>query len=131
MCSDLTAGYKDECYNGLGGIDWAAAIQSTHLDSMTVNANKDEVTAISMKNGYRAWDFHFEPETANFTDVETTNAANGTNYAVQTLNIMMNNMLKATRNVVRSLSRRRTIWIVRLANGSYKVLGAKYGLTRS
>lgn len=127
MGTDLNNGYNDQCYDGLGGIDWAAAIETRYIDTLTVDAS-NQVTAMTLKNGKRAYDFHFEVETAFFDDVKTVNAKNGTRYSAQSMTFVMNNMENATRNRVEQIASSRTTWIVRKANGNYKVLGAHLGL---
>ena len=123
----LTAGYSKPCRNEKGGVKSIYFIEVDHKSTMTVVDG--EVTTLTLTTGNRAWKYAVEMNTAFFTDTLTGSRENGTLFAAQSLNVILNDNQQATRNQMMLLGQNDVIAIVELANGDFEMLGADNGLT--
>ncbi len=128
MACEIDAGYLKGCRNGKGGIKSVYFLQVEHVSAITVSAT-NEVTAITVTTGNRAWQYALEMNLSTFSDVLTGSRDNGSLFAQQSLTVILNDNALATRNALMLLAQNDLVSIVELANGDYEMLGANNGLS--
>lgn len=125
-CTDLTSGYTLGCREGMGGVHYVIAIQLEHIDSYT--KTDGEITDITLTNGNRGWKIEQEEELAMFERNPVGNRANGTYRVPETLQLVMNDSTKETRNLINLLSQHRLVFVVKENNGTFSLAGEERGL---
>ena len=126
MACNLTAGYSTACKDESGGIK---KVYLTEFSNVTYTLLDGEITAISMANGTRFWGWNLEHEVSSAQSVMTMTRANGTIMTDETINMILNDNLKETRNQIMLLAQNDLFAIVEMTNGTFEAYGLTAGVT--
>lgn len=96
-----------------------------------VTSSNGTATAIAKANGGRFYKYNLQRATAMWEETYTDDAAQGTSYHAQSLNIILNKMMAATSVQIKALAANRLMAVVEDKNGKYWLLGQENGLERS
>lgn len=124
MSCALTTGYTLDCRDSVGGIK---EVKFGTLATHAVASASGAVTTLTTSGWFK---YEMRPETADFTENETQNDANGTVFYEPTLNIVIHKLSTTMRNELRLLAQNRTMAAVADRNGKYWLLGWNNGLTK-
>lgn len=124
--SDLTSGYTRPPADNIGGVDEVVVFQLEH--KLTSTVADGEITDLTLENGTQAFRYFLEEDLSSYTDDLTGTDGNGTIMAAQTLNIVLNDQRKSTRNELMNLAKNWLVCCVKTSQGTWKVLGWHYGL---
>lgn len=134
MACALTQGYTLDCRDSMGGVAAAWLMEWDNVSGGTtagITVAAGTVTAITKATGKRFWKYNLQRATANWEEAYNDNVQNGTNFHVQTLNIILNKMQAATSQEIKLLAQNRLIAVVQDKNSKYWLLGYEHGLQRS
>jgi hypothetical protein len=127
----LNSGYEKPCFDNESGV--RAIYVSKKADATwTEGTGNDEgvVTVIVMANGTRFWKWELEHETANANSQETFTRANGNRVFEETINIMLNDNRRETRNMLLAYGRTELLIIVETNDGDFELYGKDYGMVK-
>jgi hypothetical protein len=127
MACAITSGITLDCRDSMGGLKEVYLIALADVSSFVVASGV--VTGITKASGKRFYKFEHLPQTADYTDEPTGSDENGSIFFAQTLNMQLNKMNAATRNMVKLLAANRVIAITLDRNGTAMMLGATMGLS--
>jgi hypothetical protein len=127
MACDLTAGYTKGCADEIGGIRSLYVIELGKVDTYTETSG--EITAITVSaGGNNFWKYSLESDISSATAALTRSKENGTVVSDQTVNAILNDNLKETRNQLLLLAKNELFVIVELANGDFEAFGIENGM---
>jgi hypothetical protein len=121
---NLTSGYSKPCREGVGGITEILVCPVSSITAFTESAG--EITAITVDNN-RFWKWELETDLSNATAVLTPSRENGTVHSVQTINVVLNDNRKETRNQLLLLAKNDLFVIVKQTDGDFEAYGVNYG----
>jgi len=116
-----------QCRDGFGSIDEVVPIALDIIDTLEIDEDACEVTAMGLTNGNQGYTYALEEETSNFGEVMTGSRQNGTLVNVQTLNLMMQSWRQELKQQFRKLARGRYAFAVKYSNGTWVLAGATRG----
>ena len=125
MACTLTAGYSTACKDESGGIK---AVYLCEFSAVTYTLVDGEITAIVVDNN-RFWKWSLEHEVSSAQSVMTMTRANGTIMTDETINMVLNDNLKETRNQIMLLAQNDLFAIVEMTNGAFEAYGLDAGVT--
>ena len=126
MSCQLTAGYLPACKDESGGIK---SVYLTAFSNVTYTLLDGEITVIAVATGERFWKWSLEHEVSSAQSVMTMTRANGSIMTDETVNIVLNDNLKATRNQIMLLAPNDLFCIVEQQNGDFEANGLDAGVT--
>lgn len=126
MACALTQDMNLDCRDAIGGLKVVYFIETSNISSYTDASGV--VTAITKVTGKIFRKYALIRDTSNFTDVLTTSEQNGTVFAAETLEIIINKMQANTRNEIMLLARTNLTAVVGDNSGKYFLLGREFGL---
>jgi len=128
-CSSLTGGIAKDCDKNLGGIRKLWLILLDDIASITHSSPNNDITAITTDGGKDFYEFEFNRNTSNFTEVTANDPATGSSVVTQTLTLVLNKREQTKRDKLVTLGAfRDLVAIVLDYNGEYTVLGEYNGL---
>lgn len=122
----LTQDFNLDCRDSIGGVKIVYLIEKSNITSYTDASGV--VTAITKATGTIFRKYSLIRETSNFTDTLTVSEANGTVFAAQALEIIINKLQANTRNEIMLIARNNITVVAGDNNGKYWLLGKDYGL---
>lgn len=125
MACALTTGYTLDCRDGVGGIK---EIKIGTFATHAVTSTTGTVSALTTSGWYK---YDLPPETADFTETETENDANGTVFYEPALNFVIRKLSTTYRNELRLLTQNRLMVAYADRNNKYWLAGWCNGLTKS
>lgn len=125
----ISSGYSLDCKDSMGGIKSVYFSVFENVSGVTSSAGT--ATAIAKANGGRFYKYNLQRATAMWEEVYTDDPAQGTQFHVQNLNIVLNKMMAATSVQIKTLAQNRLMAVVEDKNGKYWLLGQENGLDRS
>jgi len=127
MSCILTDGYIKGCRNGRGGIK--SVTWATLSNVSTYTQADGEISAITMTTGNRFWKWDLEKELSSANAVLNGSDEAGTLYSAQTINMILNDNRKSTRNQIMLAAQNDLFCIVEFANGDYEAYGVDNGMS--
>lgn len=127
MACELTSGYDSfELCDTQGGVaEW---YMFDRRNLANVNVTDNEVTSITLEAGKYAYPFLVEQETSSFTvDTAGEMANKSASYTFNATAVLHGNTADII-TTVDNLVKGRTVWIAKLNDGTYEVLGLSNGL---
>lgn len=126
LCELLDGGLPKDCENNLGGLQrlWLTDKESV----LSVTENSGEVTAIALATAALFYEFTFNRNTSSYTEVNTPNIENGSEFNLQTIVLTHARRSKEKRSVVELLMRKELVGIALDQNGKYWLFGKQNGL---
>lgn len=121
-------GYSQTCRDSQGGVLQFYATEWENIDQATYAEASGVVTTINLNVGKKFHLFYQELETCNYSEVQTPNRANGTNFVDQTFNATFHKRAAATSYLVRAMSEKNLAVITVDQTGTMFLLGRKNGL---
>jgi len=125
-CS-LIQDYNLDCRDSVGGLKEVNFIELANI--VEYEEASGVVTSITKASGKRFFKYALVKNTANFEDTLTGNEENGTQYAEQKLNIVLNRMQANTRNEIILLGKNLLVAAVADKNKKKWLLGIENGLS--
>lgn len=126
MPCSLTQDFNLDCRDSIGGVKVVYLIEIGNISSV-VDAS-GVVTTITKATGKVFRKYSLIRETSNFTDTLTISEQNGTVFAAQALEIIINKLQANTRNEIMLIARTNVAAVVGDNNGKYWLLGRENGL---
>jgi len=123
----ITSGITLDCRDSMGGLKEVYIIPFSDITSFAVASGV--VTGITKATGKQFYKFENLPQTADWTSEITGNDENGSIFFLHTLNLQINKMNAANRNMVKLLAANRVIAVALDRNGVAMMLGATMGLS--
>jgi hypothetical protein len=125
-CDLLTAGLPKDCENNLGGLQkfWLTDKESV----LSVTEANGEVSAIALASGAVFYDMTFNRNTSSFTEADTPNIENGSDFWLQTITYIHSRRSKEKRSVIALMLRKELMGIGLDQNGKYWLFGRQNGL---
>jgi hypothetical protein len=127
MSCDLTAGYTKPCADNVGGIEYIQVIELANVTGFAETTG--EVTGVTIASGKKMYKWDLERELSSASATLTRSRDNGTLFSAQSLNIVLNDNTKETRNQLLLMGKNDLFVIVKHANGDFELYGATNGLT--
>jgi hypothetical protein len=127
MACAITSGITLDCRDSMGGLKEVYLIALADISSFATASGV--VTGITKVTGKRFYKFEHLPQTSDWTAETTGSDENGSIFYAHTLNLQINKMSAATRNMVKLLAANRVIAIALDRNGTAMMLGATMGLS--
>jgi hypothetical protein len=132
MC-EITEGLTLPLCRNVGGISQVALYNLQNRDSYVISDEGDLIsgtTGITMVSGKTAYIVNLEKDLSSFTETEVGNPETGTFYIEQSLNLVINDNRRATRNFIMMLGNSTTIGAIVLDNqGVWRHAGLVAGLS--
>lgn len=126
MSCTLTQGYTPKVCKDPSGVK---SILIAEFDKVTVNTITAGVaTSISVTSPYSFYQYKQKSEVANWGQVVTSDAKNGTYAVEQTIDLQMLGFDATAQVEIENLIKNTVIAIVELADGTYWLCGRDYGL---
>lgn len=126
MPCSLTQDFNLDCRDAIGGLKIVYFIETSNISAI-VDAS-GVVTTITKATGKIFRKYALIRDTSNFTDTLTVSEANGTVFAAETLEVIINKMQANTRNEIMLLARTNLTAVVGDNSGKYFMLGREFGL---
>lgn len=126
MACALTQDFNLDCRDAIGGVKVVYFIETSNISSITDASGV--ISAITKVTGKVFRKYALIRDTSNFTDTLTVNEANGTVFAAEVLEIVINKMQANTRNEIMLLARTNVTAVVGDNSGKYFMLGREFGL---
>lgn len=126
MACSLTQDFNLDCRDAIGGLKVVYLIETPNISTYTDASGV--VTAITKVTGKIFRKYTLIRDTSNFTDVLTVSEQNGTVFAAETLDLIINKMQANTRNEIMLLGRNNLTAVVGDNSGKYFLLGREFGL---
>jgi len=126
MACALTEGYSATCKDESGGIK---RVLLTEFSNVSYTLLTGEITAITMATGTRFWGWNLEHEVSTAQSVMTMTRANGTIMTDETINMVLNDNRKETRNQIMLLAQNDLFAIIEMNNGDFEAFGLDAGVT--
>lgn len=128
-CDNLTGGISRGCENNQGGIKKLYLVELDNIDTISHGSPIDNVDDITMVTNKVFYEFEFNKNTSNFTEVTTNTQETGTTVVTQTVTLVLNYREQTKRDVLILLGKfKELVAIVKDANNKYWVLGETNGL---
>ena len=116
----LTAGVTKDCAHAFGGLKEVYIGNFSELTSVDYSAT-GEITGFTMTTGATAYDFEFVKDTAQALEELVENGASS--FINQTLNLQLNGMTQAKKEILDTLSLATVFVIVKKTDDVYWVYG--------
>jgi hypothetical protein len=128
----INSGYDKSCFDSESGVKAIYASKFSDV-TYTEGTGDDEgvITGIVMADGTRFWKWNLEHETANANSTETFTRANGTRVFEETINIMLNDNSRETRNTLLAYGKTELFIIVETNDGDFEAYGKDYGVVKT
>lgn len=126
MCN-LTRNIPLDCQDSVGGIKELKLRKLPTTSDVTLTS-ANVVSAITTSGWYK---YEFNPETASFTENQTTSDTNGSVFYAQSVTLMLHKLSSALRNEIRLLAIMRVQIVIQDRNNRYWLIGLNNGLRSS
>jgi hypothetical protein len=127
-CLAIAGGYTKPCGDSQGGVgkfyitEWANINQDTYAEASGV------ITTLALTAGKKFWLYEQELQTANYTEVQTSNRTAGTTFVDQTFNCTLLKRSAATSYAIRALATQDVAIISVDQTGTMFLLGRAKGM---
>ena len=129
MCLAILTNYSNGCRDNQGGVLKFYVTEWENIDQATYAEASGVVTTINLNVGKKFWQYEQELNTANYTEVQTPNRQNGTNFVDQTFNASFLKRSAANSYMLRALAEKNLAIITVDQTGTMFLLGRKNGLS--
>lgn len=121
----ILSGYTKDCRSSIGGIKTVYITELANKSSIT--SASGNISAFTLTSGKKFWTFDLEQAVGNYAEAPKPNAANGSYYVEQTLNIKIPKFSATFSYQVKNLAQNDLMIIVLTMNGNYILLGENNG----
>lgn len=129
VCNALDGGITKGCENNVGGIKKAYLVELEYVDEFTRTSPDETITTITMIPEKVFYEFEFNKNTSNFTEVTTYDQAVGSEVCTQTITLVLNRREQTKRDTLLLIGKGKDLVIVvKDANDKYWVFGETAGL---
>jgi hypothetical protein len=129
MACALTQDFNLDCRDSIGGVKIVSVIEVGNVSAMTDASGV--VTAITKVSGKVFRKYTLIRDTSSASETLTVNEQNGTVFAAQTVDIIINKRQANTRNEIMLMAKNNLIFIVTDNNGKNFMYGKEFGLVLS
>lgn len=129
MACALSSGYTLDCRDGMGGVKNIYLANYENVSGTT--SSNGTISAIAKANNGRFYKFNLTRATASAIEEFTDDLSAGTSFNAQTVTMVFNKLLAATRNIVATMAQATLVAVIEDRNGKYWYYGKETGLTRS
>lgn len=126
MSCALTQGFNLDCRDAVGGIKEIYIIEIGNVSSITEASGT--VSVIAKAPGKRFWKYSLIRETSHFSETLTVSEANGTTFAAQTGEIILNKRQASVRNELMLLAKGNVAIVAVDNTGNGWLYGREYGM---
>lgn len=125
----LSSGYTLDCRDGMGGVK---SVYLANYDNVSgVTSSNGTISAIAKANGGRFYKFNLTRATASAMEEFVDDLATGSTFNNQTITMIFNKMVAATRNQVAIMAQATLVAVVEDRNGKWWYYGKESGLMRA
>jgi hypothetical protein len=124
MACALTQGFNLDCRDSIGGVKYLYIIETGNISSITEASGV--VTALTLAGTPRR--YNLIRDTSNFSETLTVSEQNGTVFAAQSVEIVINKRQANTRNEIMLLAKNNLTFFIVDNNGKGWMIGREFGL---
>lgn len=129
ICNVLTGGISKTCDNNVGGIKELYLTEKDNVTAVTLASPGNTISSLTMAPGGEFKKFEFNKNTSTFTEVTTTDQANGSEICVQTITLFLSRREKSKRDILLLLGKfKDLVAIIKDSNDIYWYFGENNGL---
>lgn len=129
VCNAINGGLTKGCDNNIGGIKKIYVSELENVDEFTRTSPSEIISAITMLPGKQFFEYEFNKNTSNFTEVTSSDQAIGSEVCTQTVTLVLNRREQTKKDALLLLGKFKDLCIiVKDANDKYWLLGENNGL---